>query len=98
MDTVGWCLVAGAWALSIWALVMSLRLYKRNTEAWEQYNEMRGVADRAMDRADFFLQGMLITLEWAGVDDIPTAEDGSPAEGQTPGIQPSEARYEGGDF
>jgi hypothetical protein len=79
MDTFGWCLVGGAWALSIWALTMALRLYKRNTEAWEQYDSMRGIAERAMARADFAFEGMVIALKYAGLEDLP-GEDVSMAE------------------
>lgn len=72
MNSPLYWIVTGATWVSIGVSVYSaLRLRQRNKRAWDAYERVVGIADRALDRADWALDGIEITLKWAGVHDIP---------------------------
>jgi hypothetical protein len=72
---VSWWVYAAFCAVQIFNWVCCVRLVRRLREARQRNVVLVGIAERALARADFCLYGTMITLKWAGVDDIPGGVD-----------------------
>jgi hypothetical protein len=77
-DPLWWIITVATWVSIGTSVYFAVVAWKRNKRAWKAYDELyrryRSVAamrDRAMDRADWALNGIDIVLKWAGADDIP---------------------------
>jgi hypothetical protein len=83
VDVFYWITMGATWfvmLMTFWRLKITSR-YQAQLD--RRNDDLRDIAARAMARADWALEGMQIALKYAGVEDVPWLDDGSPAEGHT---------------